>query len=251
MTDNQQNSSPAHPLRNRHIVVIGGSTGIGLATAIAATHRGARVTIASRSQRRLDEALESLPGASTCRTDVADESAVEQLFAGLQDIDHVVLTAGGRAGGRIADADLTALRQDMDVRFWGAVHVCKAAAPRIRAGGSITLCSGAVSAKPAPGRSVVSAIVNGVEGLGRALALELAPIRVNTIIPGVIDSPRLRTALGGDGADLDQRIVDAYSHLPVARAGRLEEIADAFVFAMTNSYLTGHRLLVDGGFTLT
>jgi NAD(P)-dependent dehydrogenase (short-subunit alcohol dehydrogenase family) len=238
-------------LANQRVVIIGGSSGIGLATAGAAIRAGAEVVIVGRSRARLDAALEQLPQALTGVADVADGHAVEDLFAELGAMDHVALTAGGMAGGHLADADLTALRDDMDTRFWGAVHVCKAAAPRLRPGGSITLCSGAVSKKPAPGRSVVSAILNGVEGLGRALALELAPIRVNVVVPGVIDSPRLRGALGGDRADLEERIATAFARLPAGRAGRLEEVAGAFLFAMTNTYLTGHRLLVDGGYTLS
>src|SRR5690606_36973852 len=113
-----------------------------------------------------------------------------------------------------------------------------------------TLCSGAVSIKPAPGRSVVSAMVGAVERLGRALALELAPIRVNTIVPGIIDSPRLRDALAARG-DPEEQLASAYRHLPAGRAGRLDEIAQAFVFAMTNGYFTGQTLVVDGGYTLT
>jgi NAD(P)-dependent dehydrogenase (short-subunit alcohol dehydrogenase family) len=246
-----QTSPGGGSLDNQRVVVIGGSSGIGLATARIAARQGALVVIVGRSRARLDAALELLPGTLARVADVADESAVERLFADLGAVDHVVLTAGGRAGGRLAEADLAALREDMDIRFWGAVHVCKAAAGRLRADGSITLCSGAVSSKPAPGRSVVSAMVGAVESLGRALALELAPIRVNTIVPGVIDSPRLRGALGGDGAELEERIAAMFRHLPAGRAGSLEEIAGAFLFAMTNSYLTGHRLLVDGGYTLT
>ena len=233
------------------MVVIGASTGIGLATARAARDAGARVTIVGRSAERLEAARPTVGEARAVVADVADPSAVDALFEAIGTVDHVALLAGGRAGGRIATADLTALRAEMDTRFWGAVHVCRAAAPRIPAGGSITLCSGAVSQKPAPGRSVVSAIVNGVESLGRALALELAPVRVNAVIPGVIDSPRLRSVIGGDAAELDAKIAAAYAHLPVPRAGALAEIAQAFVFAMSNRYFTGQRLVVDGGYTLT
>jgi NAD(P)-dependent dehydrogenase (short-subunit alcohol dehydrogenase family) len=237
-------------LCNQRVVVIGGTSGIGLAVARSAARNGAEVIIVGRSPGNVATALDALPEASAELADVADEAAVQRLFERLGDIDHVALTAGGRVGGRLAEADLAALREDMDTRFWGAVHVCRIAAPRLRAGGSITLCSGAVSMKPAPGRSVVSAMVNAVESLGRALALELAPIRVNTIVPGIIDSPRLRSALAGR-VDPDQHLATAYNHLPAARAGHLDEIAQAFVFAMTNGYFTGQTLVVDGGYTLT
>ena len=247
---NEQRSG-AGRLAGRRVVVIGGTSGIGLATAQAAAGEGAEVVLVGRSSSALEAALEALPSAMGERADVVDESAVQQLFGRLGEVDHVVLTAGGRVGGRLLEADLNALRSDMDTRFWGAVHVCRAAAPRVRPGGSITLCSGAVSAKPAPGRSVVSAMVNAVESLGRALALELAPIRVNTIVPGIVDSPRLRDALSGQVDDLEQHLATAYRHLPAGRAADLEEIAQAFLFAMTNGYFTGQSLMVDGGFILT
>ena len=245
---NEQNSGRLAGLR---VVVIGGTSGIGLATAQAAAGEGADVVIAGRSAATLEAALQALPSARGELVDVANASAVERLFERLVEVDHVALTAGGRVGGRLLEADLDALRSDMDTRFWGAVHVCRAAATRLHAGGSITLCSGAVSAKPAPGRSVVSAMVAAVESLGRALALELAPTRVNTIVPGIVDSPRLRGALSGQVDDLAQHLATAYRHLPARRAANLEEIAQAFLFAMTNGYFTGQSLTVDGGFTLT
>lgn len=241
-------------LRDRRVVVIGGSSGIGLATARAAAAAGAEVIVVGRSAARLNEAVQGDPRLRAQVADAADPAAIETLFDALGEVDHVALMAGGRAGGRIATADLDALRADMDTRFWGAVAVCRSAAPRIRSGGSITLCSGAVSIKPAPGRAVVSGMVRGVEALGRALALELAPIRVNTVVPGVIDSPRVRSAFGDAAADpaaVAARIAEAYAHLPAGRAGQLDEIAHAFLFAMTNGYFTGQSLVVDGGYTLT
>lgn len=237
-------------LRGQRVVVIGGTAGIGLATARAAARQGAEVIVVGRSPQNADAARSALPEAAVEHADVADEAAVRELFERLGEVDHVAVTAGGRAGGRVVEADLAALRADMDTRFWGAVYVCRYAAPQLRSRGSITLCSGAVSVKPAPGRSVVSAMVGAVERLGRALALELAPIRVNTIVPGIIDSPRLRTALAGQG-DPEQHLATAYRHLPAGRAGQLDEIARAFVFAMTNGYFTGQTLVVDGGYTLT
>jgi NAD(P)-dependent dehydrogenase (short-subunit alcohol dehydrogenase family) len=177
-------------MQHKIVVILGGSSGIGLATALAAQAEGAQVVITGRSPERLARA-QSLLG-TTARTqvlDAADEAGTSAFFAGLGALDHVFITAGELVlDGKLAP-DTTAMRPALDTRFWGAVHAAKYAAPQIRAGGSITFMSGTASRRPLPGASVATASCGAVDALARALALDLAPIRVNSIQPGYTDTP--------------------------------------------------------------
>src|SRR5262249_5759793 len=146
------------PLGGARVVVIGGSSGIGLATAKMAHDLGADVTIAGRDAQRLEDARSRVgPGIAAVRVDVADEAQVRDLFASVPNIDHVGTLRGAQVAGRVADVEVIALRHPMEVRFWGSVYVCKYAAPRMGDGGSITLCSGIVAERPMAGRSIGTA----------------------------------------------------------------------------------------------
>jgi NAD(P)-dependent dehydrogenase (short-subunit alcohol dehydrogenase family) len=235
------------PMQDASVVVIGGSSGIGLATAMLTSAAGARVTIAGRDEVRLAAALESLPGdAQGVALDVADEVAVRDLFDSFDHIDHVATLAGTHVSGALADLDTGALRGPVDNRFWGPLYICKYAAPKMTTG-SITLCTGAGVARPRAGSAIVSAAAGGSEVLARAMAVELAPVRVNVVRPGIVDTPLLdRLAASGR----DEVFKAMAKRIPLGRVAQPEEIADAILFLMANEYVTGTTLTIDGGASL-
>jgi NAD(P)-dependent dehydrogenase (short-subunit alcohol dehydrogenase family) len=239
----------AASLEGASVVVVGGSSGIGLATAQLAAERGARVTIAGRDRARLDAALAQLPSGTTgVALDVADEAAVRDLFAGMDHVDHVAMLAGTHVHGTLADVDTETLRGPVDNRFWGALFLGKHAAPKMT-DGSITLCTGAGLAKPRAGAAIVTAAAGASEHLARAMAVELAPVRVNVVRPGIVDTPLLdRLAPGVDRGDILQAMA---KRVPLRRVAQPEEIADAIAFLMCNRYVTGSTLTVDGGASIS
>jgi NAD(P)-dependent dehydrogenase (short-subunit alcohol dehydrogenase family) len=230
----------------KRIVVTGGSSGIGLATAEAAIARGAEVVITGRDRKRLDCALSQLGSrARGFAVDASDEKAVRGIFAELQHVDHIFSNAGGITGAsKLLSTDVSAMRPAMDIRFWGAIYAAKYGAPKMREGGSIVLMSGIASQRPILGAVVASASGSSVEGLARSLAVDLAPIRVNTIRPGLIDTPLIDQFVG----ERKDAFVKMYAErVPVRRIGRAEEIADAVLFLMSNGFVNGITLTVDGG----
>src|SRR5580693_10188672 len=234
-------------LEGKHLVVVGGSSGIGLETARLALAEGAFVTIAGRSEERLRRASESIaPAGERLRAVVADlseESSIRSLFAGESHVDHVFVPAGELrpGGGDLLKSDLDGLRSILEVRLMGVAHVVRQARPKME-GGSITLMSGLYSTRPAPGGGMAAAAVAAVEGMTRALALDLAPIRVNAVAPGLIDTP-----LWDSFGPQREAILASALKLPVGRAERPEETAEAVVFLMTDGFVTGVVLPVDGG----
>ncbi len=234
-------------LEGREVVVIGGTSGIGLATAAMAQGAGARVTVVGRDQARLVGAVEQLGGtARGVAFDVADEVAVQDLFGSFDHVDHVALLAGSRVDGEIATLDTSTIQGPVNDRLWGALYVCKHAAPKMT-DGSITICTGVGVARPRRGSAVVAAAAGASEILARAVAQEIAPVRVNVIRPGVVDTPLL-TRVAGDRRD--QMIASQAKRIPLGRIARPEEIAHAILFLMSNTYVTGTTLTVDGGVSL-
>ncbi len=236
-----------HELQDATVVVIGGTSGIGLATASMAQAAGARVTVAGRDEQRLEAALKQLGGdANGVALDVADEGAVRDLFAAFDHVGHVAMLAGTHANGEIVDVDTATLRDPVNNRLWGALYVCKYAAPKMT-DGSITICTGAGVARPRKGAGIVAAAAGGSEMLARAVALEVAPVRVNIIRPGIVDTPLLDRMAGGNR----DAVVDAMTkRIPLGRVAQPEDIAHAIGFLMTNTYMTGSTLTIDGGFSL-
>jgi len=235
-------------LESKIVVVLGGSSGMGLATAKAAAAEGAQVVITGRSQEKLTAANAQLPpGSRSAALDVADEAGTRSLFEQLGHIDHLFITAGSVTLGAGLSADTEKLRPAMDTRFWGALYAAKYGAAQMKDGGSITLMSGVSAWRPRPGASVGAASCGAVEAFARSLAIELAPIRVNTIQPGFIDTPLIDELVGERKSDL---IAMQSARLPVKRIGTPEDIADAVLFLMKNGFVTGITLTVDGGHTL-
>jgi NAD(P)-dependent dehydrogenase (short-subunit alcohol dehydrogenase family) len=236
-------------LQGKRIVVLGGSSGIGLATAQAAVREGASVVIASSRKARVDEALATLPAGTEGHVlDLADSAATQALFARLGQFDHLVFTAGETLQlGSLATTDIDAARRFFTLRYWGAFCAAKYGSSGIRTGGSIVFTSGIAGQRPQAGWSLGASICAAMEGLTRALAVELAPIRVNIVSPGIVQTPLWANMAETDRAALYQRISD---RLPVGHVGDAAEIAQAYLYLMRQTYSTGQVLVVDGGAVL-
>src|SRR5215472_7096278 len=179
-------------IENESVVIIGGSSGMGLAIAKEAADAGAAVTIAGRSQSKLDEASRAIAGdVTTYIVDLSDERSVMKLFQSIGSFDHLVVSGSSVKTGQLRELSLADARASMDSKFWGAYMATRYA--QIRPKGSITFFSGILSRRPSPGLASLAAINAAVEALGRALALELAPIRVNVVSPGLTDTPAYAT----------------------------------------------------------
>ncbi|MFE2642681.1 SDR family oxidoreductase [Streptomyces nigra] len=235
-------------LQHRDVLVVGRGGGIAGTVAIAARDAGARVIAAGRHQEALAEIYAGEPDITTASVDLTDEASISALGERLGTIDHVVSAVSARARGRLADLDRDAVRLSFDTKVIGPLMLAKHLAPRMRAGGSITLFSGAAATKLAVGTLAV-AITNGAaDVLARSLALELAPIRVNAISPGVIDTGAW-DALGEEAKA--SYFADVSTRNPARRIGTPHDIANAVLFAMTSPFVTGVTLPVDGGEPLT
>jgi NAD(P)-dependent dehydrogenase (short-subunit alcohol dehydrogenase family) len=230
-------------LKQARVLVVGGSSGIGLATAESVARDGASVTIASRSKAKLDEALAKIGGdARAVVLDTGDEAAVERFFAGGEAWDHVVVSAAQTATGPLRTLGLADAKAAMESKFWGAYRVARAV--KIREGGSLTLVSGLLSARPSASSVLQGAINAALEALARGLALELAPVRVNAVSPGLIATP-LWSRMPADKRDA--MFAGAAQRLPARRVGQPEDIANAVLFLITTPFATGSTVHVDGG----
>ena len=236
-------------LHDQRIVVLGGTSGIGLATAQAAARRGAEVIVVSSRPASVDRALAELPAGSSGRAaDLTDFGQVRALFGELGDFDHLVFTAGEPlALVPLPGMDMDQARQFFSLRYFGALTAVQAAAPHLRPGGSITLTSGIASERPGPGWSLAASVCGAVEALTRALAVELAPIRVNVVAPGVVRSPLWSTM---DEAEQERLYKETGAAIPAGRVGEVTDIAQAYLFCVTQPFATGTVLTVDGGAVL-
>jgi len=235
-------------LHGKHVVVIGGSSGIGLAVARAALDEGAQVTIASSQQAKVDAAVDRLgEGASGAALDVTDETAVAGFFAPIERFDHLVFTAGdwgARSGGSGGGRELTGSNDVFAVRFWGAYAAIKHGGPKIAQDGSITLTNGMIAHRPRKGAALSSAMAGAIEHLTRALAVDLAPVRVNAVCPGMIET-EVWNSIPEEGRA--ERFTRMTERQPLARIGQPEEVAQAYLYLMRGGYTTGQVLLVNGG----
>ncbi|WP_374009095.1 SDR family oxidoreductase [Leifsonia sp. LS-T14] len=233
-------------LNGTRVVIVGGTSGIGLATAHAAVDAGAEVVIASSRQASVDAALGELSATTTGRAlDVLDSAAVQRFFAEVGAFDHLVYTAGESL--RLLPIDglyIDEARSFFQVRYFGALNAVSAAAPHIHPGGSVTLTSGSARTRPGAGWAVASSLCGAITSLAGALALELAPIRVNVVEPGIVRSPLWS---GMSAQDQEAMYRQQAELLPAGRVGEVDDVAQAFLYSMTQSFTTGTSIPVDGG----
>jgi NAD(P)-dependent dehydrogenase (short-subunit alcohol dehydrogenase family) len=235
-------------LKDQTVLVVGRGSGLARAIVLAARDEGARVVAAGRKQEALDAAYLGEPGVRTECVDLNDEASMATLGERLGTVDHVVSTASARARGRLADLDRDAVRTSFDTKVIGPLMLAKHLAPRMGPGGSFVIFSGVAAAKITVGTMAVAITNAAADTLARSLALELAPIRVNAISPGVIDTGAW-DALGQQGK------ADYFANIgarnPARRIGTPQDIAQGVLFALTNTFLTGQTVHIDGGEPLT
>ena len=232
-------------LRGKTVLIVGGSSGIGLATARQASAVGASVLVAGRDPARARRVAAENGFAAGLGLDVTDPATIAAALAGLEAVDHLVLLAGSFAVGKVLDAEIAQLHRAFDERVWAAVHVLRALGGRLAADASITFVSGVLAERPnAHGTALLGAASAAMDALARGLALELAPRRVNTVSPGMTDTPLLGAALG---ENRDSTVEAVRNGLPLKRIATADEVGAAIVFLMQNGSMNGETLHVDGG----
>ncbi len=235
-------------LQGKTAIVLGGTSGIGLAATRQLAEAGAVVVAGSRSAAHIDQAAIGTAGAVSLHAiDVLDRAALAALFeehAGF----HILVaaaTGGPRASGPFLQMDLDGFQGSFR-KLWGYTNSVRLGAPHMAEDGAIVLVSGFPAKKANPGSSAISTVGNAVEGFARAIAPEIAPRRINVVSPGVIDTPMF--AAQGDARQ--QFLANATRNMLIKRAGSADEVASAILFTLRNDYMTGTTIDVDGGATL-
>jgi len=231
-------------LEGKKAIVLGGTSGIGLATVRQLLARGASVVACGRSQKNLDAAKAVAAQAEFRQVDVLDRAALEELFAACAPFDVLVnaATGGERAVGPFLEMDLDGF-QGSFAKLWGYVASLRLGASHMSETGSVVLVSGSPARKCQPGASAISTVGNAVEGFVRAVAPEIAPRRINAVSPGIIDTPMFPVE-GDVRATLLGKMTGGNL---IPRAGSADEVADAILFLLTNEFITGTVVDVDGG----
>lgn len=244
---NQQDTrlAPTSNLSGKKVVVVGGKSGIGFGIACAAREAGATVVIASRRVTSVNERPE-LAGFEQVSLDMRDESSLRKAFDTLGPFDHLVVTAAPDIGtwGGFMDVDMTGVRSYLEGKFLGSWACARHGAPHLKAGGSITFLTGGMAVRPKLGFTAVTSAFAAVEALSGSLALELAPLRVNTIRPGFIDTDMWSFLPVEQRNSLRIKVEETF---PARRAGKPEDIGHAAIFLMSNPYVTGTVIEVSGG----
>jgi NAD(P)-dependent dehydrogenase (short-subunit alcohol dehydrogenase family) len=234
---------------NKRVVVVGGSSGIGLAVAEQAASQGAKIVIASSNAERVQKAIQSIGGEAQGQAlDVSDESAVESFFTKLGAFDHLVFTAGDSLHlYELASMDLKQARHAFELRYWAALAAVKYGSPHLRKEGSIVLTTGIAGQRPQKGWVIAASVCGTIEALTRAMAVELAPIRVNAVSPGVVRTNLWQSMSAPERERLYESVGNS---LPLGRVGEAHEIAQAYLFLMQEGFATGQIVVVDGGMVL-
>lgn len=233
-------------LNTQKVLIIGGTAGMGLATARRLAQAGASVVVSGRSQANLDAALAQLGAkASGYLADFTDASSLTALLAQVGKIDHLVLAASTNAAwGPFNTISAEALRQAFEGKLIGYWQAFQAALPYLRRDGSVTMLTGAASRTAMPGTAGLAAVNGGITQMAQTLAKELAPLRVNAVSPGLVDTPAYNYLPGEAKAGM---FAGTAKSLPVGRTGLPDDIAEAVVYFISNGYTTGALLDVDGG----
>ena len=233
-------------LTGKRVLVVGGSSGIGLAAAVRALEGGASVTIASRSAQKLAAAQAELGGkAEAVVLDAGDAAAVDAFFAARPPFDHIVVSAAQTKSAPVRSFVLEDAYASMNSKFWNAFRIARAA--KFAEGGTLTLVSGYLGLRPAKGNVLQGAINAAVDLLGRGLAIEFAPIRVNVVSPGYVDTPLWGTTSAAERKALNDRIA---AGLPAGVAGTGEHVAIQIAAFWENAYQTGSVVYLEGGGSL-
>ena len=232
-------------LTGQSVVVIGGSSGIGLETARRARAEGATVVLTGRDPGRLERAGHEVDARSTSAFDATDPDQLEQFFQGLaHPIDHVMVTAGGSYYSSLADMDFDRVRRSLDEHLVMSMQIARQAVDRVRPGGTLVFMAGAGARRPGIGLGVASILSAALPALTANLALELAPVRVNLIAAGFVDTPLSASVLGDD---IEQRRKQLRAVLPIRRVVGPADVAALAVHLMANTALTGATYDIDGG----
>jgi NAD(P)-dependent dehydrogenase (short-subunit alcohol dehydrogenase family) len=230
-------------LVNQSVVIIGGSSGIGLTVAKMVAKQGAKVTIASRSKARLEKAASEIGGdVQIGIVNTLDESSVKEFFANFDPIDHVLCFAGNSMSGGVLNCDIAAAQNAMQSKFWGQFYVGRYGGPKIKPTGSLTFTAGS---GPRPHQAIATVAANaGVSLLAESLAKELAPVRVNVVAPYYTDTPMW----SGMAADARQELFERVAkQLPIGFIAKAEDIAPTYLHVLQSTYLTGITIPVNGG----
>ena len=232
-------------LQGKRAIVLGGTSGIGLAATRQLEAAGARVIAGSRSQSNIDHAKAATGGNVSFRAiDVLDRDALTALFEEQEGFDILVnaATGGERASGPFLQMDLDGFQGSFR-KLWGYTNSVRLGTAHMAPDGAITLVSGYPARKANPGSSAISTVGNAVEGFVRAIAPEIAPRRINVVAPGMIDTPMF----AAQGEARIQFLANATRNMLIKRAGTADEVASAILLTLTNDYMTGTTIDVDGG----
>jgi NAD(P)-dependent dehydrogenase (short-subunit alcohol dehydrogenase family) len=232
-------------LAGKSVLIFGGTSGIGLAAAQQANAAGASITVVGSDPLRAKQVAGENSFAGWRAADVTKPDTITAAVADLPRVDHLALLAGSFVAGSVLEADVGHLRRAFEERIWAAVATLRALGDRLAPDASITFISGALADRPtAGGTAILAAASAAMEAFARGLALELAPRRVNTLSPGTTDTPLLARTLG---PNRDAYVAGVTAKLPLHRLGTAEEVGAAVVFLMSNGFMNGETLHVDGG----
>lgn len=230
-------------LENQNVIIIGGSSGIGLAVAKLIAAQGAKITIASRARDRLEKAAKEIGGDVQIGTiNTLEEGSVKDFFAHFDTIDHLLCFAGDSMGGGVLTADIPTARNAMESKYWGQFYVGRYGGLKIKPNGSLTFTGGS---GPRPHQAIATVAANaGVSLLAESLAKELAPVRVNVVAPYYTDSPMWAAMPEAERQQLFERVG---KQLPIGRVAMIDDVAPTYVHVIQSSYITGVTIPVNGG----
>lgn len=230
-------------LKNQAVCIIGGSSGIGRTVAEWVAREGARITLASRSQARLEQVAQAIGGDIQIGTvNTLDEASVKAFFETHGDFDHILNFAGDSMAGGVLDSDIATARNAVESKFWGQFYIGRYGGPTINSSGSLTFTSGS---GPRPHQAIATDVANaGVSLLAESLAKELAPVRVNVVAPYYVDTPMWSAMEDRERQQLFERVAQ---QLPIGRVAKPEDIAPTYLHLLQSPYITGATVPVNGG----